>query len=509
MASIRRTLSPVPRPGGLTNGEACQVASPLSKSSSNSQNYPPQGGLLSSSLGSLDYALYRVQSFVLGLFSQRASRDVDRSRMKGQNWRRAYLHFLLCFVVGIFAGLTPFVPMSMSGNSLPKQEAFDSDELLGLKNEISIVGKVSLQKNSTLEIEKASVKVNPPPDYSLLNKSLDLSRDGVFDKLLIIITPTHARPLQAYFLDRLALTLRLIRHPLLWIVVEMNSQSMETAELLRNSGVMYRHLVCNIKNATEITDRSALLRNVALSHIETHRLDGIAYFADDDNIYSIALFDQMRNISRIGTWTTAKLVQSRDGILLDGPICNSSQVLGWHVDDKKKRSQRFHAEMSGFAFNSTVIWDTKRWHRPTNEPIRQIETVKQDKQVSLRITVHYATSRNRNHEPRYECLRDVVILMHRANISTPLQATTFIEQLVEDESQMECFSAETSGIMYWNRGAGDVWCHLQPQVNELVQRILVRVMEIRHPADSFEHLFPVSGPRLDIIHVQLLNLSDY
>lgn len=86
--------------------------------------------------------------------------------------------------------------------------------------------------------------------------------------------------------------------------------------------------------------------------------------------------------SRIGTWTTAKLVQSRDGILLDGPICNSSRVVGWHVDDRERRPQRFHAEMSGFAFNSTIIWDRERWHRPTIEPIRQIETVKQDLQVS-------------------------------------------------------------------------------------------------------------------------------
>ncbi|XP_057799566.1 probable beta-1,4-xylosyltransferase IRX9H isoform X2 [Salvia miltiorrhiza] len=409
MASIRRTLSPVPRPGGLGNGEACQVASPLSKSSSNSQNYPPHGGLLSSSPGFLDYTLYRIQSFVLGLFSHRASRDVDRSRMKGQSWRRAYLHFLLCFVVGVFVGLTPFVPLSLSTDAMPKQEAFDF-ELLGLKNEMPIVGKVSLQENSTLEREKVDVEVkSPPSDLILLNKSLDLSSGVVFDKLLIIITPTHARPLQAYFLDRLAHTLRLIRHPLLWIVVEMNSQSMETAELLRNSGVMYRHLVCSIKNATEITDRSALLRNVALSHIETHRLDGIAYFADDDRIYSTALFDQMRNISRIGTWTTAKLVQSRGEILFEGPICNSSQVVGWHFDDRERRSQRFHAEMSGFAFNSTIIWDPKRWHRPTIEPIRQMETVKQD-----------------------------------------MQATAFMEQLVEDESQMECFSMDSSGIMVWH-----------------------------------------------------------
>ncbi|XP_042003037.1 probable beta-1,4-xylosyltransferase IRX9H [Salvia splendens] len=407
MASIRRTLSPVPRPGGLGNGEACQVASPLSKSSSNSQNYPPQAGLLSSLLGSLDYALYRIQSFVLGLFSQRASRDVDRF----SSWRRVYLHILMCFVVGIFVGLTPFIPLSMSTNSLPKQEAFDF-ELIGLKNEMSKVGKVSLQENSTWGREKVNVEVsNPRSDLTMLSNSMNQSRDVVFniDKLLIVITPTYAKPLQAYFLNRLAHTLRLIQHPLLWIVVEMNYQSMETADLLRNSGVMYRHLICSIKNETGITDRSAHLRNVALSHIETHRLDGIAYFADDDRIYSTALFNQMRNISRIGTWTTAMLVQSRDEILIEGPICNSSRVVGWHVDDRKRRSQRFHAEMSGFAFNSTVIWDQKRWHMPIIEPIRQIETVKPD-----------------------------------------IQASTFIEQLVEDESQMECFSMASSGIMVWH-----------------------------------------------------------
>lgn len=292
MASIRRTLSPVPKPGGLSNGEACQVSSPLSKSSSNSQSYPPQGGLLPSSLGSLDCALNRAQSFVLGLCSHRASRPVDRSRMKGKIWRGAYLHFIMCFVVGMFVGLTPFAPLNLSTSSImPKYEVLDFEILQpGVKKEMSIVGKVSLNQNTTVEPEEA------PIDHSVSKNSSDLSRDVVSEKLLIIITPTQARPLQAYYLHRLAHTIKLVRHPLLWIVVEMNYQSMETAELLRNSGVMYRHLVCSIRNATEITDRNALLRNVAISHIETHRLDGIVYFADDDRIYSTALFHQMRNI---------------------------------------------------------------------------------------------------------------------------------------------------------------------------------------------------------------------
>lgn len=306
MASIRRTLSPVPRPGALMNGEACQVASPLSKSSSNSQNYPPHGGLLSSSLGSLDYALYKAQSFILGLFSQRSSRPFDRSKLKGQTWRRSFLHFLMCFVVGIFVGLTPFVPLNLSTNIMPKHQTFDfgllqpvaKDELyIGQKNEMSVVGRLSLKENFTSATDEVNIELNNRPvDHTVLNNSLDLAPDVVFRKLLIIVTPTHARPFQTYYLNRLAHTLQLVPHPLLWIVVEMNSQTAETAELLRNTGVMYRHLVCNTKNSTEITDRSALLRNVALSHIETHRLDGIVYFADDDKIYSTGLFDQMRNI---------------------------------------------------------------------------------------------------------------------------------------------------------------------------------------------------------------------
>ncbi|KAI3468225.1 hypothetical protein Pfo_024888 [Paulownia fortunei] len=419
MASIRRTLSPVPRPGALMNGEACQVASPLSKSSSNSQNYPPHGGLLSSSLGSLDYALYKAQNFILGIFSQRSSRPVDRSKLKGQIWRRAFLHFLMCFVVGIFVGLTPFVPLNLSANVMPKHQAFNfellqpvaNNELYSVqKNEMSVAGRFSLNENSTSEPHKVNVELKDGTvDLIVVNNSLDRASDLVLHKLLIIVTPTHARPLQAYYLNRLAHTLKLAPHPLLWIVVEMNSQSVETAELLRDTGVMYRHLVCSSKNSTEITDRSVLLRNVALSHIETHRLDGIVYFADEDKIYSTGLFDQMRKISRIGTWTVAKLVESKGKIFLEGPICNSSQVIGWHVADMAKRFRRFHAEMSGFAFNSTIIWDPKRWHRPTVEPIRQLETVKED-----------------------------------------MQASTFIEQVVEDESQMECFSMNSSGIMVWH-----------------------------------------------------------
>ncbi|XAR62040.1 1,4-beta-D-xylan synthase [Bertholletia excelsa] len=202
-------------------------------------------------------------------------------------------------------------------------------------------------------------------------------------KLLIVVTPTYNRALQAYNLNRLGQVLRLVPPPLLWIVVELNTASTETAETLRKTGVMYRHLVC-MKNSTNVKDRGVHQRNRALEHIEHHKLDGIVYFADDDNIYSL---------DRFGTWPVGMLAQSKNKAILEGPVCNGSKVIGWHTNEKSKRLRRFHVDMSGFAFNSTILWDPKRWHRPTSKPIRQLDTVKEG-----------------------------------------FQETTFIEQVVEDET---------------------------------------------------------------------------
>lgn len=117
-------------------------------------------------------------------------------------------------------------------------------------------------------------------------------------KQLIVVTPTYDRALQAFYLNRLGQLLRLVPPPLIWIVVEMDTASMETAEILRKTGAMYRHLVCT-KNSTNIKDRGVHQRNTALEHIEHHKLDGIVYFADDDNIYSLELFERIREIRYI------------------------------------------------------------------------------------------------------------------------------------------------------------------------------------------------------------------
>ncbi|KAJ7533527.1 hypothetical protein O6H91_13G053800 [Diphasiastrum complanatum] len=246
---------------------------------------------------------------------------------------------------------------------------------------------------------------------SLRSKMMETSTgkgSSVYQKLLIVITPTYTRPFQALYLTRLAHTLKLVPPPLLWLVVEAPVQSLETAGLLRNTGVLYRHLVCT-KNISSMKDRGIQQRNIALAHIERHQLDGIVYFANDDNVYTLGLFQQLREIKRVGTWPVGMLAHSKSKTILEGPVCEGNTVIGWHTSEKSKRLRRFHVDMSGFGFNSSLLWDPQTWHRPTQESIRDLDTIKEG-----------------------------------------LQETTFIEQLVEDESQMEGLPSGCSKVMVWH-----------------------------------------------------------
>ncbi|KAK6940303.1 Glycosyl transferase, family 43 [Dillenia turbinata] len=373
MASIRRTLSPAYQDRQYQKGSMTfSVQSPSHKALS--------GAKYSSSLLALSVG---VRRFIAGVSMQRHSR-------KGQysSWRRSVCRCLLFFVVGFFLGMTPFghVEDDISSHDFSfeiKPPAVD------LKKEIG----VPVPRRDDFEVKSVQFKER---------------LDFVARKQVIVVTPTYNRALQAYYLIRLGQLLRLVPPPLLWIVVEMNTASMETAETLRKTGLMYRHLVCN-KNLTNIKDRGVHQRNTALKHIERHKLDGIVYFADDDNMYSLDLFENIRKISRFGTWPVAMLEQRKNKALLEGPICNGSRVIGWHTNEKSKILRRFHVDMSGFAFNSAILWDPKRWRRPTSNPIRQQDTVKEG-----------------------------------------FQETTFIEQVVEDESQMEGIPHGCSNIMNWH-----------------------------------------------------------
>ncbi|KAL6180208.1 hypothetical protein ACLB2K_046875 [Fragaria x ananassa] len=423
MASIRRTLSPKFRDRPYLNGGSpFSVQSPSSQKSFSSSKYS------SSPLVSafIEFAV-AVRRFVAGALLQRAPR-------KGQQWRRAFFRCLMFFFLGFLLGLVPFGHVDDDDAEIRRSHGFSFDikpphvnvQFDGgdqvVKRREDLILNVS---SAVVEAEEKSNDVaveEKSDDVAAEEKSDDVAAEEKSDdvvettaeagmvprKQVIVVTPTYNRAFQAYFLNRVAQLLRLVPPPLLWIVVETKAASPETADVLRKSGVMYRHLVC-VNNSTSAKDRGVYQRNTALEHIERHKLDGIVYFGDDDNIYTLDLFDSLREINRFGTWPVAMLAPSKNKAILEGPVCNGSQVNGWHTNDKSKRLRRFHVDMSGFAFNSTILWDPKRWHRRTSVPIRQLDSVKEG-----------------------------------------FQETTFIEQVVEDERQMEGTPAGCSKVMNWH-----------------------------------------------------------
>lgn len=406
-------MSPVPRATTAGNVDVCSVSSPLSKSSPTPQKSMPSDGLLPSSFTSLDSS-----AFLLGVFFPRSLWNIEKSKPKGQLWRKVLFHFFICFMVGVSIGLIPLASTNLSLNLMSRNQGFSFEVISTVKkfqslenvkiNETPLVDE-TVKFDATLISAVQEQELTDGVTYNISDSQFSDESYLESQKLLIIVTPTYNHLFQAYYLHHLSQTLKLVSPPLLWIVVEMNSQSDETADILRSSGIMYRHLICKM-NLTNTSHRSLLMRNLAIAHIETHRLNGIVYFADNDNIYSIDIFQQMREIRRFGTWTVARLSKDRSGILLQGPICNGSEVIGWHTNNESDgNSKRFHAEMQGFAFNSTILWDPKKRHRPSHEPIRQLESVRENLWVS-----------------------------------------TLIEQIVEDESEMEGLMNDCSRVMVWN-----------------------------------------------------------
>ena len=66
--------------------------------------------------------------------------------------------------------------------------------------------------------------------------------------------------------------------------------------VLRGTGVMFRHLTYDARNFTDAGagDEVDHQRDVALSHIERHRLNGVVHLAGASSIYDLRLFQELR-----------------------------------------------------------------------------------------------------------------------------------------------------------------------------------------------------------------------
>ncbi|CAM4726628.1 unnamed protein product [Leuciscus chuanchicus] len=115
--------------------------------------------------------------------------------------------------------------------------------------------------------------------------------------VIYAITPTYSRAVQKAELTRLANTFRQVPQ-FHWVVVEdSNSHTELVSRFLARSGLRYTHLNVFTPRRFKRTGmpRATEQRNLALGWLRGHRASkdkGVVFFADDDNTYSLELFEE-------------------------------------------------------------------------------------------------------------------------------------------------------------------------------------------------------------------------
>ncbi|PIO36940.1 hypothetical protein AB205_0104060, partial [Aquarana catesbeiana] len=176
---------------------------------------------------------------------------------------------------------------------------------------------------------------------------------------IFLITPTYTRLVQKAELTRLSQTFRQVP-ALHWIVVEDAPQKTQlVANLLQNSGIPYTHLcIQTMEGVTKA--RGTFQRNLGLSWLrETFypedAPEGVVYFADDDNTYSLEIFEEMRYTKKVSVWPVAFVGDLRYESV---KVNVEGKVVGWLVKFAPERS--FAIDMAGFAINLKLILEKRK-----------------------------------------------------------------------------------------------------------------------------------------------------
>lgn len=169
---------------------------------------------------------------------------------------------------------------------------------------------------------------------------------------IFLITPTYNRITQLADLNRLKNTLALVPK-ILWIVIEDSGFKSEKIDhFLRSSQIKYVHL--NIKSPWDIINppsiyKGVIQRNLAIDWIRKNNLNGIVYFADDDNVYDIELFEEIRSTKRISVFPVGLV----GGLFYEKPKCLNNRIVGWFAYFLPKR--KFPLDMASFAVHTNLL----------------------------------------------------------------------------------------------------------------------------------------------------------
>ncbi|KAL5753029.1 hypothetical protein ACOSP7_023204 [Xanthoceras sorbifolium] len=268
---------------------------------------------------------------------------------------------------------------------------------------IPVVNKTAPSTNSRVVVGRHGIRIRPwphpnPTEVMKAHKIIERVQQeqrahfGVKNpRTVIVVTPTYVRTFQTLHLSGVMHSLMLVPYDLVWIVVEADGVTNETASLIAKSQLRTIHIGIDQKMPNSWEARHQLevkMRLRALRVIREQKLDGIVMFADDSNMHSMELFDEIQNVKWFGAVSVGVLAVSGNSdesssvtiekeqgeqnqpLPVQGPACNSSNTLvGWHtfnslpyagksatyIDDKATVLPR-KLEWAGFVLNSRLIW---------------------------------------------------------------------------------------------------------------------------------------------------------
>jgi len=179
--------------------------------------------------------------------------------------------------------------------------------------------------------------------------------------IIYAVTPTHSRPLQKAELTRISQTFLLVPN-FHWIVVEDSMEKTPlVANLLAKSGIPYTHLNAGTPKEWKLLlndpqwkkPRGVKQRNAALRWLRENAdpaRAAVLFFADDDNTYSLELFEEMRGTEKASVWPVGLV----GGMVLERPLLDTDdKVVGWSTGWRPERP--FAIDMAGFAINLGLI----------------------------------------------------------------------------------------------------------------------------------------------------------
>ena len=167
-------------------------------------------------------------------------------------------------------------------------------------NTDSTTGRATFSTGKNIKSNRKQIEKMHPDDFEALLRVYEDENPTIY-----AITPTHTRPVQKAELTRLSQTF--LHVPKFhWIVVEDSAVKTDlVTNLLRTCGLSHTHLNAMTPPDYKLQDedpnwlkpRGVVQRNAALEWIRQelrpNQYKGVVYFADDDNTYSLELFEEV------------------------------------------------------------------------------------------------------------------------------------------------------------------------------------------------------------------------